>query len=97
MEEKFGVEFAAFIYWYTFKRSKLNVKALEHVTCRTSFWKYREIGSNWQSKRYLTDISYIIEKAGGPSMSHRDKKIKPTINIQRRSSEIPKISKELKN
>ncbi len=29
-------------------------------------------------------------------MSHRDKKIKPTINIQRRSSEIPKISKELK-
>lgn len=46
MEEKFGVELAAFIYWYTFKFfSKLNVKALEHVTYRTSFWKYREIGS----------------------------------------------------
>lgn len=77
LEQKFGVGLADIISKLVYDTfGCLKPKAFDHILRRTSCWRYKEIGSNWKSKRFLADLNYIYEMAGLPRMTHIDRKVK---------------------
>jgi len=89
-----GDQLARFVIDYTIEIAPEKFKKfLKFVSNKTSCRNYKILGSNWQAKRYLADICYILEKAGLPSLTHADKSINPRKKLIEKSHLIPKSDK----
>jgi len=92
--EKFGDALGNFLVDFTKNHFGFeNCAALEFLINRSSCWRYQEIGCNWKSKRYLSDINYIFGIAGVPLLTHKDNKINPTRYVQSLCDQIPMCTK----
>jgi hypothetical protein len=97
IQSMYGENLGNFIVDYAIKvMGKASIKAIDFLSRKSSMWGYREIGKNWQSKRFLTDICYILEVAGAPRLTHIDRSINPTKRVIRIRDQIPACDKVVK-
>jgi hypothetical protein len=97
IQSMYGESLGDFIVDYAIKvMGKASIKAVDFLSRKSSMWGYREIGKNWQSKRFLTDICYILEVAGAPRLTHIDRSINPTKRVIKMRDQIPACDKVVK-
>lgn len=97
LTDRYGRNVAGFILDYTKEFFGYeNNAAIKFLSTRSSCWRYRSISTNWQAKRYLCDINYILNKAGTLGLTHLDLSLKPTMRILSKTHLIPLCDKDVK-
>lgn len=90
---KYGEEMAEILLSHNVEFwGKVNNKALLYICDRCSGVKYRTIGPNYKSKKYLIDVSLLREKAGLNRLTFLDLSVNPSWFVYKYLALAPDLS-----